>query len=100
MKPTSNPTTRALRTAIGTAATVALFALPVLAQTPAGIPGVVAAGVEPELVQEGFVFTEGPVASPTAALFHRHPSQQGLRARAGRKIALIREQSTGATALP
>ena len=46
-----------------------LVATPALAQTPAGIPGVVAPGVEPELVQEGFVFTEGPVGTPDGGLY-------------------------------
>jgi sugar lactone lactonase YvrE len=40
-----------------------------LAQSQAGIPGVVAAGVQPELVQEGFVFTEGPVGTADGGLF-------------------------------
>jgi hypothetical protein len=35
--------------AFGAAAAVLLLAFPLLAQTPAGIPGVVAPGVEPEL---------------------------------------------------
>ena len=32
---------------------------PALAQSPAGIPGVVAPGIEPQLLQEAFKFTEG-----------------------------------------
>src|SRR5436190_1616914 len=100
MKPTSNPTTRALLTAFGTAATVALFALPVLAQTPAGIPGVVAAGVGPELVQEGFVFTEGPVGTPDGGLYFSdiRPNKIYLLEPGG-KIALVREQSNGSNGL-
>src|ERR1700685_1564982 len=47
---------------------LAALALPLLAQSP-GIPGVVAAGVEPELVKEGFMFTEGPVGTPDGGLF-------------------------------
>src|SRR6266446_6264972 len=49
--------------ALGVAVIIAAFALPVVAQTPAGIPGVLAPGSVPELVQEGYVFTEGPVAN-------------------------------------
>src|SRR6266568_2852156 len=96
MKPTSNPKTRALLTAFGTAATVALFSLPALAQTPAGIAGVVAPGVEPELVQEGFVFTEGPVGTPDGGLYFSdiRPSKIYLLDSGG-KITLIREQSNG-----
>ena len=40
-----------------------------LAQSPAGIAGVLAQGVVPELVQEGFVFTEGPVGTADGGLF-------------------------------
>src|SRR6266702_2887534 len=85
--------------AIGIAAVV-LFALPVLAQSPAGIPGVVAPGVEPELVQEGFTFTEGPVGTADGGLyfsdirvsrtFHLDP---------GGKITVVREQTNGANGL-
>src|SRR5258707_57059 len=42
------------------AAGAAMLAAPALAQSP-GIPGVLAPGVEVELVQEGFVFTAGPL---------------------------------------
>jgi hypothetical protein len=45
------------------AATIAAFALRALAQSGGGIAGVLAPGVVPELVQEGFVFTEGPVGN-------------------------------------
>ena len=55
--------------AAGVMALVGLLALPVSAQTPSGIAGVVAPGVEPGLVQEGFVFTEGPVGTPDGGLY-------------------------------
>ena len=62
---------------VGAAASVALLtllALPILApplraQSPAGIAGVIAPGVAPELVQEGFVFTEGPVGTADGGLY-------------------------------
>src|SRR5215467_8414376 len=54
--------------AAGAMALVGLLVLPVSAQTPSGIAGVVAPGVEPVLVQEGFVFTEGPVGTPDGGL--------------------------------
>lgn len=38
-------------------------------QTPGRIPGIVALGVEPELVQEGFVFTEGPLGTADGGLY-------------------------------
>jgi gluconolactonase len=47
---------------------LAALALPLWAQSP-GIPGVVAAGVEPELVKDGFMFTEGPVGTPDGGLY-------------------------------
>src|SRR5262245_35064378 len=97
MKPRSRS---ALRVAFGTTATVALFSLPVLAQTPAGIAGVVAPGVEAELVQEGFVFTEGPVGKPDGGLYFTdiRPNKVYELEPSG-KITLIREQSTGANGL-
>ena len=57
------------RAAFGAAAVMASLALPVGAQSPTGIAGVVAPGAEPHLVQEGFVFTEGPVGTPDGGLY-------------------------------
>jgi gluconolactonase len=54
--------------AIAAAAIMALAA-PVLAQAPGGIAGVLAPGVVPQLVQEGFVFTEGPVGTADGGLY-------------------------------
>jgi gluconolactonase len=100
MKPTFNPTRHALVTVFATTATVALFSLPVPAQTPTGIPGVVAPGVEPELVQEGFVFTEGPVGKPDGGLYFTDIRPNKVyELEPGGKITLIREQSTGANGL-
>lgn len=58
-----------MRSALPLAVALAAFTLPLPAQTPAGILGVVAPGVKPELVQEGFVFTEGPVGTYDGGLF-------------------------------
>jgi hypothetical protein len=59
------------------AAIAALVAAPVFAQSPAGIPGVLAAGEVPELVQEGFTFTEGPGWQRRGRAFlFRYSSQQ------------------------
>src|ERR1700694_1369603 len=79
---------------------VILLTTSLLAQTPAGIPGVVAPGVAPELVQEGFVFTEGPVGTPDGGLYFSdiRPNKIYLLEPGG-KIALIREQSNGANGL-
>jgi gluconolactonase len=77
-----------------------LFSTPLLAQTSPGIPGVIAPGVEPELVQEGFVFTEGPVGTPDGGLYFSdiRPNKIYLLDPGG-KIALIREQSNGSNGL-
>jgi len=85
---------------LGIAAILAICALPVLAQAPAGIPGVLASGVVPELVQEGFTFTEGPVGTADGGLFF-----SDIRANrvhyldpAG-KISVVRESTNGANGL-
>ena len=82
------------------AATLAMCALPAWAQPPAGIAGVLAPGVAAELVQEGFVFTEGPVGTADGGLYFSD-------VRANRteyldpsgKISVIREQTDGANGL-
>jgi gluconolactonase len=77
-----------------------LVATPALAQTPAGIPGVVAPGVEPELVQEGFVFTEGPVGTPDGGLYFSDIRPNKIyQLEPGGKITLIREQTNGSNGL-
>jgi gluconolactonase len=77
-----------------------LLAAPALAQTPAGIPGVVAPGVEPELVQEGFVFTEGPVGTPDGGLYFSDIRPNKIyQLEPGGKITLIREQTNGSNGL-
>jgi gluconolactonase len=77
-----------------------LLAVPVLAQTPTGIPGVVAPGVEPELVQEGYVFTEGPVGTPDGGLYFSDIRPNKIyQLEPGGKIALIREQTNGSNGL-
>src|SRR5215813_13665715 len=59
---------RTIYAVLGTAALIAVFAAPIGAQT-GGISGVVAPGVESELVQEGFTFTEGPVGTADGGLY-------------------------------
>jgi gluconolactonase len=102
MRSTEFLNTHVLRTsaAFGAAAAVLLLALPLLAQTPVGIPGIIAPGVEPELVQEGFVFTEGPVGTPDGGLYFSDIRPNRIHhLEPGGKIALIREQSNGANGL-
>ena len=86
--------------AFGTAAAVVLLAGAAYAQSPSGIAGVVAPGVAPELVQEGFVFTEGPVGTPDGGLYFSdiRPNRIYHLDPAG-KISLVREQTNGANGL-
>jgi gluconolactonase len=84
--------------AIGAA--LATLALPAMAQAPGGIPGVLAPGVAPELVQQGFTFTEGPVGSADGGLYF-----SDIRANKtyfldpGGKIAAVRENTNGANGI-
>ena len=86
--------------AAGAMALVGLFALPVSAQTPSGIAGVLAPGVEPILVQEGFVFTEGPVGTPDGGLYFSDIRPNRIyRLDTNGEISLVREQTNGANGL-
>jgi gluconolactonase len=91
--------------AAATAAFLALSALPailtpVMAQSPAGIAGIIPPGVAPELVQEGFVFTEGPVGTADGGLYF-----SDIRANLtyfldpSGKIAVVRRDTNGANGL-
>jgi len=74
--------------------------LPAMAQSPGGIPGVVAAGAEPQLVQEGFVFTEGPVGTPDGGLYFSDIRPNRIyRLDPNGKVDLVREQTNGANGL-
>jgi gluconolactonase len=85
---------------LGAAAAVALFAGAARAQSPGGIAGVVAPGVVPELVQEGFVFTEGPVGTPDGGLYFSDIRPNRIHyLDPGGKISLVREQTNGANGL-
>jgi gluconolactonase len=87
---------------IGLAAALmlAMCALPVLAQGPAGIPGVVAPGIATELVHEGFMFTEGPVGTADGGLFFSdiRPNRTHYLDPSG-KISVVREATNGANGL-
>src|SRR5439155_65163 len=70
--------------------------LPALAQTPAGIPGVVAPGVVSELVQEGFTFTEGPVGTADGGLYFSDIRvSRVFQMDAAGKISVFRENTNG-----
>src|SRR5271169_824631 len=86
--------------ACGVAAFVLLFGATVNAQSPSGISGVVAPGVEPELVQEGFIFTEGPVGTVEGGLYFSDiRSNRTYYLDPNGKINLVREQTNGANGL-
>jgi gluconolactonase len=89
-----------LYSAFGLALIVAAAAVPAMAQTPAGIPGVLAPGAVPELVQEGFVFTEGPVATADGGLYFSDIRvNKTYFLDPGGKIAAVRENTNGANGL-
>jgi gluconolactonase len=102
MKITGYLNRHSMRTAaaFAAAAFVVLFGATVHAQSPSGISGVVAPGVEPELVQEGFIFTEGPVGTPDGGLYFSdiRPSRIYYLDPNG-KIDLVHEQTNGANGL-
>jgi gluconolactonase len=66
-----------------------------------GIPGVVAAGAEVELVREGYLFTEGPLGTPDGGLYFTdlRESQRIFRLDAGGKISVVREKSNNTNGL-
>lgn len=77
-----------------------LFALPAYACPQSGIPGVVAPGIQPELVQEGFVFTEGPVGTADGGLYFSDVrANQTYRMDVSGKITRVRENTEGANGL-
>jgi gluconolactonase len=86
--------------ALGAVAIIGLLAGSVLAQTSAGIPGVLAPGVESELVQEGFVFTEGPVGTADGSLYFSDIRvNRTFHLDASGKIAVFRENTNSANGL-
>ena len=88
------------RIVLGCAVASVLFAFPALAQTPGGIPGVVAPGVQPELVQEGFTFVEGPVGTADGGLFFSDIRvNKTFRLDPQGKIAVVRENTNGSNGL-
>jgi gluconolactonase len=96
----SHRTARFIVIALGAAAAVALLVGAARAQSPGGIAGVVAPGVVPELVQEGFVFTEGPVGTPDGGLYFSDIRPNRIHyLDPGGKISLVREQTNGANGL-
>ena len=99
-RPYPNRIDMRFNTVLAVAGLVALFAPPALAQTPAGIPGVLAPGVVSELVQEGFTFTEGPVGAADGSLYFSDIRvNKTFHLDAAGKIALFRENTNGANGI-
>ena len=89
-----------VHSAFGLAVMMAALAVPAVAQTSAGIPGVLAPGVSPELVQEGYVFTEGPVSTADGGLYFSDIRvSKTYFLDPGGKINLARENTNGANGL-
>jgi gluconolactonase len=71
-----------------------------VAQQSAGIPDVISPGIEPELVQEGFTFTEGPVGTLDGGLYFSDIRVNRIhRLDAVGKITTLHEQTNGANGL-
>jgi gluconolactonase len=70
-------------------------------QTGSGIPAVVAGNARPELVQEGFVFTEGPVGTADGGLYISDimSADKTYRLEPGGKISLYRSGTNGMNGL-
>ena len=83
--------------ALGAAALLAVAAVPTLGQAPGSISGVLAPSAAPELVQEGFVFTEGPVGTADGGLYFSDIRVSKIfYLDAGGKISMARENTNGA----
>jgi gluconolactonase len=88
------------RSALEVAFIVATLATPVLAQAPAGIPGVLAPAAVPELIQEGFTFTEGPVGTADGGLYFSDIRvSKTFVLDPGGKISVVREGTNGGNGL-
>jgi gluconolactonase len=89
-----------VHSALGAGIVFAALTLPALAQTPTGIPGVLAPAVAPELVHEGYVFTEGPVGTADGGLYFSDIRvSKTYFLDADGKISVARENTNGANGL-
>src|SRR5438034_10570746 len=70
-------------------------------QTDSGIKGVVAGNARPELVQEGFMFTEGPVGTADGGLYFSDimGADKNYRLDSAGKITLYRSNTNGSNGL-
>src|SRR5690349_21501001 len=73
----------------------------IFAQTGSGIKDVVAENARPELVQEGFTFTEGPVGTADGGLYFSDimGADKTFRLDASGKITLYRSGTNGTNGL-
>jgi gluconolactonase len=95
MTESSTRTATTLATAL-----LALLALPAVAQAQGGIPGVLAPGVNAELVQEGFTFTEGPVGAADGSLYFSDIRvNKTFHLDAAGKISQFRDNTGGANGI-
>ena len=70
------------------------------AQSQPAIPGVIAADTPVEIVQEGFVFTEGPVGAPDGSVYFTDVRARKLyKLDTAGKVTVVREESRGANGL-
>src|SRR5262245_54727008 len=88
---------RPMRTAflLAVCSAVLLIACADLPQSERGMRAVVAEGVQPELVREGFIFTEGPLGMPDGGLYFTdlRDAQRIHRLEPNGKISVVREKS-------
>src|SRR5207302_2457304 len=77
------------------------LSISLFAQTGSGIKGVVADDARPELVQEGFMFTEGPVGTADGGLYFSDimGADKTYRLEPGGKISLYRSGTNGVNGL-
>jgi len=85
--------------ALCAAALLAVATVPTLAQAPGGIADVLVASAAPELVQEGFVFTEGPVGTADGGLYFSDIRVSKVFHLDAGKISMVRENTDGANGL-
>jgi gluconolactonase len=80
---------------------IAISGAALFGQSASGIRGVVAADARPELVQEGFMFTEGPVATADGGLYFSDimGADKTYRLDPGGKISVYRSETNGANGL-
>lgn len=89
-----------LNGAVGLVACIGIYATPIAAQTSAGIPGVVAPGVQPELVKDGFTFIEGPVGTADGGIFFSDIRvSKTYRLSPSGQLGVVRENTNGTNGL-